>query len=61
LAIENKLNLLRAEADIVEVIISPSSSSFRIVEQYYQNYDPINHEELIGLCEKEICWCRYKI
>jgi putative phosphoribosyl transferase len=46
------LNLLKAEADIVEVIISPSSSSFKTVEQFYQNYDPISHEEIIGIMRK---------
>jgi len=46
------LNILKAEADIVEVIISPSSSSFKTVEQYYQNYDPVSHEEIIGIMRK---------
>src|ERR671919_654404 len=36
--------LLRREADHVEVIISPSTSNFKSVGQYYQSFEPITDE-----------------
>jgi putative phosphoribosyl transferase len=49
---KNTLNLLKQEADYVVVITSPSPSSFRSVEQYYQNFEPVPDEAVIQLMKK---------
>jgi putative phosphoribosyl transferase len=44
------VNLLKEECNAeVEVIISPSSSTFYSVEQYHQNFQPITDEEVIRI------------
>jgi putative phosphoribosyl transferase len=42
-------DLLKAEADHVEVISKPSSSKFKTVEQYYQNFSPVADEQTIQI------------
>ena len=44
--------LLRREADHVEAIISPSTSNFKSVGQYYQGFEPITDEQVINIMEK---------
>jgi predicted phosphoribosyltransferase len=39
--------LLKREADHVEVVTTPSSSAFNSVGQYYQNFEPISDEKVI--------------
>jgi putative phosphoribosyl transferase len=46
------LNLLKKEADIVEVITSPSTSNFNSVGQYYQSFEPITDEQVIQIMRK---------
>jgi predicted phosphoribosyltransferase len=46
------LNLLKKEADIVEVITSPSTSNFKSVGQYYQSFEPITDEQVIQIMRK---------
>jgi putative phosphoribosyl transferase len=46
------VNLLKKEADAIEVITSPSLSHFRFVEQFYQNFDPVTDEQVIEILQK---------
>lgn len=44
------VDVLKKECDAeVEVVISPSSSAFHSVEQYYQNFQPIPDEQVIRI------------
>ncbi len=43
------LNLLKKEADFIEVITSPSTSSFKSVEQYYQSFEPVTDQQVIQI------------
>jgi putative phosphoribosyl transferase len=44
------VNLLEKEAiDAIHVIISPSSSNFISVGQFYQNFDPVTDEQVIAI------------
>jgi putative phosphoribosyl transferase len=44
-------NLLRKEADHIEVITKPSF--FNSVGQYYQNFEPLNDEKVIEIIKKQ--------
>ena len=44
-------NLLRKEADYVEVVTKPSF--FSSVGQYYQNFEPVNDEKVIEVIKKD--------
>lgn len=46
------VNLLKKEADAIEVITSPSSSHFRFVEHFYQNFDPVTDEQVVDILQK---------
>jgi putative phosphoribosyl transferase len=46
------VNLLKKEADAIEIITSPSLSHFRFVEQFYQNFDPVTDEQVIEILQK---------
>jgi putative phosphoribosyl transferase len=46
---QQTVNLLKKEADAIEVITSPSFSHFRSVEQFYQNFDPVTDEQVIEI------------
>lgn len=46
------VELLKEEADHVEVIISPPSSAFKAVEQYYHSFRPVPDEAVIQIMEK---------
>jgi putative phosphoribosyl transferase len=41
--------LLKREADHVEVILTPSTSNFKSVGQYYQSFEPITDEQVIEI------------
>ena len=41
--------LLRREADHVEIILSPSTSNFKSVGQYYQSFEPVTDEQVINI------------
>lgn len=43
------INLLKAEADEVEVLLTPSSSEFVTVGQFYQDFVPVHHEKVIEI------------
>ncbi len=43
------LNLLKKEADYIEVITSPSTSNFKSVEQYYQSFEPVTDQQVIQI------------
>jgi putative phosphoribosyl transferase len=45
-------DLLRREADHVEVILSPSASSFKSVGQYYQSFEPVTDEQVIEIMKR---------
>ena len=46
-------DVLQKECDAeVEVVISPSSSTFHSVEQYYQNFQPISDEQVIRIMKQ---------
>lgn len=45
----DSINLLKKEANHIEVITSPSSSKFKSVGQYYQDFEPITDEQVIGI------------
>ena len=40
------LNLLKNEADYMEVITSPSTYNFKTVGQYYQDFNPVTDDKL---------------
>jgi predicted phosphoribosyltransferase len=42
-------DLLRREADHIEVITSPSTSNFKSVGQYYQSFEPVTDEQVIEI------------
>jgi putative phosphoribosyl transferase len=42
-------DLLKKESDYVETITVPSDSSFRSVGQYYQNFQPVEDEQVIKI------------
>jgi putative phosphoribosyl transferase len=46
------VELLKGEADHVEVIISPPASIFKSVEQYYHSFCPVPDEHVIRIMEK---------
>ena len=46
------LNLLKNEADYVEVITSPSTYNFKSVGQYYQNFEPVTDEQVIDVMKR---------
>ncbi len=45
-------DLLRREADHVEVILSPSTFSFKSVGQYYQSFEIITDEQMIEVMKR---------
>jgi len=47
------IKILKQKAELVETIISPKSSNFSCVEQYYRNFDPVSDNEVIQIMEKE--------
>jgi putative phosphoribosyl transferase len=42
-------DLLKKEADHVEIITSPSTSNFKSVGQYYQSFEPVTDEQVIDI------------
>jgi putative phosphoribosyl transferase len=49
------VNLLEKEAiDAIQFITSPSSSNFISVGQFYQNFNPVTDEQVIGIMRKSI-------
>lgn len=46
------VSLLKNEADHVEVIISPPTSSFKSVGQYYQSFEQITDEQVIEITRR---------
>jgi putative phosphoribosyl transferase len=44
--------LLKKEADHVEVITSPSTSNFKSVGQYYQSFEPVTDEQVIDVMKR---------
>jgi predicted phosphoribosyltransferase len=46
---KDSVKLLKKEANHVEVITSPSSSKFKSVGQYYQDFEPITDEQVINI------------
>jgi putative phosphoribosyl transferase len=49
---KDTMNLLKKEADHVEVITSPSTSQFKSVGQYYQSFEPVTDEQVIEVMKK---------
>jgi putative phosphoribosyl transferase len=49
---KDTVSLLKKEADHVEVITSPSTPSFRSVGQYYQDFNPVTDEQVIGIMRR---------
>jgi predicted phosphoribosyltransferase len=45
------VKLLKQEADLVEVVTSPSN--FHAVGQYYQKFEPIEDAQVIEICKQE--------
>lgn len=45
-------DLLRKESDYVETITVPSDSAFQSVGQYYQNFQPVEDEQVIRIVRK---------
>jgi putative phosphoribosyl transferase len=46
------LNLLKREADHVEVITSPSTFNFKSVAQYYQSFEAVTDEQIINIMKR---------
>jgi putative phosphoribosyl transferase len=51
-ATKDTVGLLKKEANHVEVIMTPSTFSFRSVGQYYQNFGQITDEQVIEIMKK---------
>jgi predicted phosphoribosyltransferase len=49
IAPKDTINLLRKEANHIEVITSPSSSNFKSVGQYYRDFEPVTDEQVINI------------
>jgi len=47
------VKFLKEEADHVEVIISPKTSNFKCVEQYYRSFYVVSDNEIIQIMKKE--------
>jgi putative phosphoribosyl transferase len=48
-AAKDTVDLFKKEADHVEVIISPSTYSFRSVGQYYQSFEQVEDEQVMQI------------
>ena len=48
---KDTVKLLKQEADMVEVVTSPSSN-FHAVGQYYQKFEPIEDAQVIDICKR---------
>lgn len=46
------VELLKREADHVEVITTPSSSNFMSVGQFYQNFEPVSDQQVVDIMRK---------
>jgi predicted phosphoribosyltransferase len=44
--------LLKTEADHIEVITAPSTSGFKSVGQYYQDFNPVTDEQVREIMKK---------
>jgi predicted phosphoribosyltransferase len=49
---KDTVNLLKKEADDIEVITSPPTSQFKSVGQYYQSFEPVTDEQVIEVMKK---------
>jgi predicted phosphoribosyltransferase len=47
------VKLLKNEADYVETITTPSTSSFKSVSQYYQDFTEVTDQQVIDILSKE--------
>jgi predicted phosphoribosyltransferase len=52
IAPKDTINLLRKEANHIEVITSPSSSNFKSVGQYYRDFKPVTDEQVINIMKQ---------
>jgi predicted phosphoribosyltransferase len=43
------VDILRNEADHIEIVAKPSLSNFQYVGQYYQNFAPVTDEQVIQI------------
>jgi predicted phosphoribosyltransferase len=48
-AANDTVDLFKKEADHVEVIITPSTYSFRSVGQYYQSFEQVEDEQVMRI------------
>jgi predicted phosphoribosyltransferase len=46
-------NLKEGNADHVDIITAPSTSSFKSVGQYYQNFEPISDPKVIQVMKNQ--------
>ncbi|MGA9842553.1 MAG: hypothetical protein WBP64_15650 [Nitrososphaeraceae archaeon] len=44
--------MLKKEADHVEAVISPSTSSFKSVGQSYQSFEQVTDEQVMGIMRR---------
>jgi putative phosphoribosyl transferase len=49
------VSLLKKEADHVEVIIAPSTSSFKAVGHYYRSFEQVTDEQVIEIMRRRRC------
>jgi predicted phosphoribosyltransferase len=47
------LELLKKESDDVQAVIVPSTTNFRSVGQYYEDFDPVTDEEVAEIMGRE--------
>jgi predicted phosphoribosyltransferase len=47
------LELLKKESDDVQAVIVPSTTNFRSVGQYYEDFDPVTDEEVAEIMRRE--------
>ena len=48
-AANDTVDLFKKDADHIEIIISPSTYSFRSVGQYYQSFEPVEDEQVMQM------------
>jgi putative phosphoribosyl transferase len=49
---KDTLDILKQECDMVVTGTAPSSSVFKTVGQYYQEFKPVEDEEVVEICNR---------
>jgi predicted phosphoribosyltransferase len=49
---KDTIEILKQECNLVVTGTTPSSSNFKTVGQYYQEFKPVDDEQVIEICNK---------